>query len=725
MSPFPLANVVSGSLVALLNVSVALSVAALLFAQTDPRLLVPGIGILLVGTLISGLVGSLGSGYSSVICSPRNGLVPVFAVMITAIYGAFGGRYSIAVEATIVTAMMITTLLTGLFLLLLGKLRLGNLVRYIPYPVTGGFFAGIGYIFVQGGLSVAAGSEFTLGSLLQPDLILVLLPALCLALSFIFGKAIRDSQLLVPLLLFVAVLLFYGYLSLAGISITEAAQRGLLPVIEDSGRLLPIFHAEYLGQIDWMLILRQGGGMVVVALLCAMMLLLDVSGIEIISRSDLDPDHELKIMGYANVLSGFFGGFPGVHDASDTALVNRLGGQGRMAGIIYAALVVAALLAGTDFLGYVPTFILGGLLIYVGLEFLVVWLWQARKELPLSDYVVVIVILVVIMFSDILQGVIFGFFIAIILFVINYSKLSVIKSELDGSEHASNVDRDLETRELLNQEGFKILILNLQGFIFFGTADKLLASIRNRIADRSDNNFRYLVLDFHYVSQLDTSAFVTFSKLAQLSDRLGFDVVISSADENSIKRLVHHGFFTFGEQSTQRIYKDQLDTAVDWCEQKILSSLDRFDAMRSMSLEEVLSRIIQRDEQVDSIRGYFEEVAVSQGDYLFTEGDEGDSLFIVGTGTVVVVIQLSSDHEKVLRKYKAGAMLGEMALYTGENRSASVRIEEDAVLYKLTEESMLIIQAEYPVAAAALHSYVVRLMSERLRRANRELSRYI
>jgi SulP family sulfate permease len=114
----------------------------------------------------------------------------------------------------------------------------------------------------------------------------------------------------------------------------------------------------------------------------------------------------------------------------------------------------------------VPTFILGGLLIYVGLEFLIDWVWKARGELPLSGYVVVLVILVVIIFSDILQGVTFGFFIAIILFVINYSKLSVIKIETNASEHASNVDRDLETRELLNKEGNRVLILILQGFIF-------------------------------------------------------------------------------------------------------------------------------------------------------------------------------------------------------------------------------------------------------------------
>ncbi|MCH2357700.1 MAG: SulP family inorganic anion transporter, partial [Pseudomonadales bacterium] len=181
-------------------------------------------------------------------------------------------------------------------------------------------------------------------------------------------------------------------------------------------------------------------------------------------------------------------------------MVETLGGRDRLTGFIYSALVAAAILAGAEFMKIVPTFLLGGLLIYVGLEFLIDWVWKARDELPLSDYIVVILILIEIIFSDILQGVTFGFFVAIILFVVNYSKLSVIKIETNGSDHASNVDRDLETRELLNKEGNRVLILILQGFIFFGTADKLITSIRNRIKDPG-HKVDFLVLDFHHVSQ--------------------------------------------------------------------------------------------------------------------------------------------------------------------------------------------------------------------------------
>jgi|TARA_B100000315_G_scaffold235214_1_gene249950 SulP family sulfate permease len=314
------ANVLSGTLIALVNISVAVSVAALLFAQTDSRLMVPGIAILLVGTLVTGLGGSLFSDYKAVICSPRNGLVPVFAVMVSSIYFSFGSEYSVGAEATIIAAIMVTTLITGLFLVLLARLKLGNLVRYIPYPVTGGFFAGIGYIFVEGGLTVASSREPTFSAFSDTEFVQLIVPAVLLALCLIIGKMFRDNRLSVPGILLLSIIIFYGAMYFSGITTEEAATNGLLPVIESTGSLLPVFPLDYVQEIRWALILQQIGGILVVSLLCAMMLLLDVSGIELIAADDLDPDHELQVMGVTNIVNSFVGGFPGVY----TSLIRRL-----------------------------------------------------------------------------------------------------------------------------------------------------------------------------------------------------------------------------------------------------------------------------------------------------------------------------------------------------------------------------------------------------------------
>ena len=224
---------------------------------------------------------------------------------------------------------------------------------------------------------------------------------------------------------------------------------------------------------------------------------------------------------------------------------------------------------------------------------------------------------------------------------------------------------------------------------------------------------------------MDTSAIVTFSKLAQLSDRVGFHVVISGADDKSIKQLVKHRFFTFGEQAWERNYKDQLDTAVDWCERRILSELQRSDDDGKLKLADVLSRIAYEEADINLLANYFVEENRAAGEYLFNEGDKGVSLYFVGGGTVVVVLKIPNQQEQILRKYKAGAILGEMAIYTGDNRTASVCIEKDAKLFRLDKDKLEEMSKKFPASTAALHTYIVKVLSERLSRANRNLSRYI
>lgn len=720
-----ISNTLAGVLIAIMNITVAISVAALMFAGTQPEFLVSGIVVLLIGTLVVGLAGTLFSGFGAVICAPRSGLAPVFAAILGGIFAQLGDSAPGQALPTMLAAIMVTSVVTGIFLILLGQLKLGNLVRYIPYPVMGGFFAGIGFIFVKGGLTVAMGQAPDLQMINDLHLIHLAVPAVLFAVTLYLVQTNLDHWSTFPLVLIGALAIFYAAFFIQDQNIGAMAAAGWLPQIDSTpGVLFPVVGLADLANINWVTIAFQAGGILVVALLCAIILLLDTSGIEIITRRDLVPDKELRVMGMANVASGMLGGYPGVHVASDTAFTWKLGGDRRLMGFVYAAVVIGTILAGTDFIAAVPTFILGGLLVYVGVDFLMDWVWKTRKELPLADYCIILVILAAIAVVDILEGVAFGFAVAIVLFVVNYSRLSVIKSEANGREHASNVDRDLATRELLNREGDRILILMLQGFIFFGTSDRLMSDIRRRIEDASRTKLEFLVLDFHHVSQLDTSASKAFSKLAQLSESYGFHIVITGADEADVHRLEGIHFMTEMGATWQHIHFEQLDDGVAWCEERILRELDVAFVGPDENLLHLLV-LITRDEQIArEISPWFTTERRPAGDYLFRQGEKGDSLYLVGSGSVAVVME-GNGQQRVLRRYRAGAMLGEMALYTGEPRSAAVIIEEDAVLYRLTADQLHGLEAAHSTAAGVLHAYVVRVLSERLGRANRELARYL
>ena len=720
-----ISNILAGVLIAVMNVTVAISVAALMFANTRPEFLAPAIVVLLIGTVVMGLGGTLFSGFEGIICAPRSGLAPVFAAIVSGIYMKLGPGSPDQALPSILLAIMLTSVVTGIFLLFLGRMKLGSLVRYIPYPVMGGFFAGIGFIFVKGGLTVAMGRTPGMDVINDLHLIQLGIPAILFALSLYIVQRTLDHWAAFPALLGLAFIVFYFIFYHTGQNYTDAAAAGWLPSIGSTPDILfPVLSPADLGKVNWLAILHQSGGILVVALLSAIILLLDISGIEIITQRDLSPDRELQVAGITNIVSGIAGGYPGVHVASDTAFTYKLGGDNRLMGFVYAGAVLLTILAGTDFIGKVPTFILGGLLVYVGLDFLVDWLWKSREELPLSDYLIILVILAVIASVDILPGVAFGFAVAVVLFVINYSQLSVVKHEATGSDHASNVDRNLQTRERLNQEGERILILTLQGFIFFGTSDKLISKIRERIENRDGTKLEFLVLDFHHVSQLDSSAVKAFSKLAQLSEKHGFHIVITGADEDLRKRLDSIQFITDKTAKWQHLKFDQLDEGVAWCEEQILSELDIVMSGTSENLVSMLKLLLEDEDAAKVLAPYFQEEKKAAEDYLFHQGDTGDSLYVVGTGSVAVVIEVGGK-KRILRRYQAGAILGEMAVYTGEPRSASVLIEEDTVLYRLDADQLKKVQEENPAAAGQLHAYIVCLLSERLGRANRELRRYL
>jgi SulP family sulfate permease len=394
-------------------------------------------------------------------------------------------------------------------------------------------------------------------------------------------------------------------------------------------------------------------------------------------------------------------------------------------GFVYAAVVGVAMLAGTEFIGKVPTFILGGLLIYVGMDFLVDWLWKSYREFPLADYVVILVILVVIGTVGILEGVAFGFAIAVVLFVISYSRLSVVKTETSGRDCASNVDRDLATRELLNQNGEQVMVLCLQGFLFFGTINQVVDRVQSRVAESAPQQLRYLVLDFLHVSQLDISAIRAFAKIRQLAMAEGFHIVITGLVESMRHKLEKIDFFGGSPPQMCRMEFPRLDDGVAWCEEMILSETRRTDSLNQRSLQAALLTICGDQGTARDMAPYFVEVSVPKGTYLFRRGEPGDSLYLIGVGSVAVLLDTDDGDEIVLRRYRAGAIFGEMSLYTGKPRSAGVRTEEDVVLYRLDADRFETMQNVHGKAAATLHTYIIRLLAERVERANRERQRYL
>ena len=145
--------------------------------------------------------------------------------------------------------------------------------------------------------------------------------------------------------------------------------------------------------------------------------------------------------GSVNVVSGALGGIPGYHALSLTALAKRMSVDARAAGLVAALVPLAAVVFGASVVGLIPRMIVGGVLVYLGLSFMVEWVWDKRRSLPPVEYGVVLVILAVIIARGFLPGVVVGLVLAVVLFAVNYGRVELVREVTFGDTYRRNVDR--------------------------------------------------------------------------------------------------------------------------------------------------------------------------------------------------------------------------------------------------------------------------------------------
>ena len=153
-----LATITAGVVIGVVEVVLAISFAALMYGGYLAQFLADGIGLFLVAAAITLAIMAWRAGTRGVVGSLQEAVVAVFAVVATATaLGTFGSSNRAFV--TVVAATLVVTLLTGIVFVVIGTLKLGNLIRFVPYPVVGGFIAGAGWLLLKGGLYVASGVE--------------------------------------------------------------------------------------------------------------------------------------------------------------------------------------------------------------------------------------------------------------------------------------------------------------------------------------------------------------------------------------------------------------------------------------------------------------------------------------------------------------------------------------------------------------------------------------
>ncbi len=699
-----------------------LSLASLIFSGLLGEYAFYGAGLALACAVVIRLVVALWSSQPAVVASLEDAPAAIFAVgAFAAVRALPAGSTSAEMFATVVVFAALTAAICGLFFLLLGTFRLGYLVRFVPYPVVGGFLAGVGYLLVAGSLRVMTGQPFRLveaGMLFQSGVPGRWLGGAGIAVLLLVLMRIRKHYLILPGVLVAGVIGFYAILLLSGVSLDQARQGGYVmgPFPPQPIWKPHLWHA--LGEVRWEVIWPQAMTLVAVPLVSVMSLLLNATGMELATRRDVDLNRELRVAGLANLLGAGVGEIVGYQSNSMSAMLREMGGRGRLAGLAAAGVAGVFLLAGHVLLNYLPKAVLGGMLMYFGISLLIRCLFTSRRQLPWGDYAVLLMILLVVALAGFAQGVGAGIFAAVLLFVVRSSRLNVVKRQLSGAQRRSNVDRPAEHRRELERAGDHVTILQLAGYLFFGTSFQLLQQVRRRLEDASRPPLHYLVLDFRLVSGIDSSAVFSFVRMRQMAEGAGFWLVCTGLGPLMLVRMRRTGVVE-ASGGAVRVFRD-LDHGIEWVEDSLLRSRP-LPAPQSASLREALGRIFGPQADLDRLSKYLQREELPRGAVLMHQGDPSDDICFIESGRVTVKLALDSGKTIRLRTMQAGTVVGEIGYYLGQPRTASVVAAEPTIVHRLGGQALDEMTREDAATAAAFHRYMAALLAERLTEANRHL----
>jgi len=708
-------SIIAGVIGGIIKIVVAMAFSALIFTGTLAAYLPQGIGIVLFGFFLFAVISIFTSSYPVNINTPQDIPIAIIALIATTVMATSGKDWDADTTFQFIfVTIALTSILVGIFFFILGSLKLGKLVRFIPYPVVGGFLAGTGWLIVKFAFIMTAGMGLSLAnivSLLDQAILSKWFPGLIFGLIMLISSRYIKHYLLIPALIAIGITSFYAIMFFYGFSFTDLESSGYLLGPFPEGGLFQGLPLKYLSDFNWSIFLEQLPAIGTMMILNAISVLFNYSGLEIIIKKDLDLDQELKTTGIGNIIAGLGGAPPGHLSLGGTLLAISIGSKSKITNIVIALLCAITLLFGSAVLSFFPRIILGGLLFNLGLSFLVDWLYSTWSRVPKTDYTIILLIFLVIGTVGFLEGVITGLLMSVILFVVSYSKVEIIKHELTGKTFHSNVERSESIKNIIDDSGDQTLILPLQGFIFFGSANRLLERIKLHLQSQNEKNLKYLVFDFKQVTGVDSSTINSFNKLRILAELDNFQVLFCNLTPEIISQFEVEGLFS---DSMDLFLKfDDLDHGMEWCEEQIISE----QTIGSNKQKEEIDEIKLFEEKFADLLIYFESKDISQNITIIEQGSDPDGLYFIKSGRVTVELR-SSNNKIRLKSMSTGTVVGEVSLYLKTQATASVISNTACKTYFLSHENFEKLNKETPERAAELHTYIVKLLSDRLAKSN-------
>jgi len=622
--------------------------------------------------------------------------------------------------ATLLALTGATVICTGLLFGLLGLLRLGSLVRFVPQPVLAGFMNGVAVLIILSQLPPLLGIEpgdwaregwHALVGVNAGSLGL----GLCTAAAVL---AIQRRTARAPAALMAMV---------AGLLVGEAVRR-LWPALPlpTLGTLLPTLpSAEALTPL-WRdgagLLTRHGRDLAVTALLLALIggleSVLSMAAIDQLTHGRTDPNRELLALAGANLASGALGGLPLVYLRLRAITTLNSGGRSpRSVGVGCIAMALAAIFA-LPLIERVPAAVLAGIVLTLGLALVDRWTrqlidqWRAGEgtaDLRFSLLIVAVVCGVTLVWGFV-AGVGAGTLLAMVVFIRTLNH-SLLRTRFTAAEIPSRRVYPATLEALLKPLRLRVEVIELEGALFFGNAERLATE-----ADRVRPELEVLIVDFRRVTTLDASGAVGLAQLKERLGRRGVALFLAGVTRSNRHGLALQAHGVFRAVAGWDGFADA-DHAIEAAEMRLLQRAGH--ALDGLAVELIECALFEAllPSQRDRLRALMTERRLAAGERLFAQGDPGTGLFVVTSGSISVVGN-DGGHRQRFISFSPGMSFGETAVLDGGGRTADAVADVDGtVVFELPAAQLRILRFGDPDLAAQLYRNLALHLSERLRGA--------
>ncbi len=728
-----LSNSIKGDLsggvaTALTSIPQVIGYGLLVFAPFGKDYLVFGVLAGLYGAIITSIIASLFGSSRAQITGPNAPLSLLMLGVLTVLAHTFPGDFSLAHALFLIGWLSITVILAGLLQIIFSALKFGQLIKYTPYPVVVGFLTGAGLLLIVKQFEVFMGTYHVSHELIFFKR-LVFAEPFTILIGFVTIATIYISKRLTskipPVLpgIIVGTGLYYAIKAML-------PSAKLSPVIDHIAATTPqltlwhSFVSQFSLTADAKIVPYILLSALIIALIATLITLLSALSVDLKLDMRHDSNHELMGQGIANICSGLSGNLVAAGSAPRSFVNIHAGGRNRLSSIVCGAIILLTILFAKPLIEILPEAVIAAVIIQVGISMIDIGLfekkWRIIKQVKykaeyIVDLSIILLVTLLTVTVNLTAAILIGIIIAIGFYIYKMGKLT-FRREGNALERHSKKMRPEKYTQLLRKVGEKIGIIELQGSLFFGSAETLASHIETMMTTEE-----CFIIDFKRVIDIDSTGVMA---LQRLTNRLGHrnkQILFSyvSQNERIYLHMLHSGFIQ--QVGEQHFFMDT-DRALEYAEDALLIKELGSVEHEQYSLEQVQIFKKLSSQQLTVIKEYCKLKEYTPKQTVFEINDASRDLYILIKGSITLERIEEDGSTMRLLTIKPGVIFGEMSFLINVPRSASATADTHATLYTLAHADFKQLHQSHPEIALKILEYISSELVVRLASTSEQLA---